>query len=76
MNSTGEPPPACTIDRVARFVRSFVDSESLAAILKHLRHEWQSVQATIFVKGLQDFLLASNLHPIPGSKLHRASPPP
>jgi len=50
MNSIGEPPAAGDVDCVAGFVRPLVDSEPLAAVLKHLRHEWQSVEAAFLVK--------------------------
>ena len=74
MNRTGEPSTAGLANRVAGLVRPLVNSEPLTAVLKHLRHEWQSVQAAIFVKCTEDLFLASDFHPITGSKFHGAFP--
>jgi hypothetical protein len=74
MNGIGEPSATRASDRVTGLMGPFVDSESLTAILKHLRHEWQTLQAAILVKGAENLFFASDLHPITGAKSHAALP--
>jgi hypothetical protein len=37
---------------IAGLVCALVDLEALAAVLKHLRHEWEPFEPTMLVKGL------------------------
>jgi hypothetical protein len=75
MNSVCEPSAAGAINRVAGLVRALVDLKALTAVLKHLRHERQPLQAAILVKRAEDLLFASNLHPITRSEFHGSSLP-
>ena len=51
-------------DRIAGLVGALVDLKLLTTPLEHLRHERQSVEATIHVECRQDFFLAANFDPI------------
>ena len=54
--------------RIASLVSPLMDLESLAAELKHLRHEGNSVKLCIIVECPQNFFLASYFHPIANGK--------
>jgi hypothetical protein len=41
-----------------------LNHEVLAAVLEHLRHERESVEPPAIVERPEDFLLASDLHPV------------
>jgi hypothetical protein len=51
-------------DRIASLVRAFEDAEPLAAILEHLRHERETVEAAIHVECRKDLVLAPDLYPV------------
>jgi hypothetical protein len=51
MDGAREPAAGHRVDRVAGLVGTSINSEALAAILKHLRHEGKILQTPIFVQG-------------------------
>src|SRR6266481_9230510 len=65
---------APSLDVVARLVRSFEDPEPLATVLKHLRHEREIPQATLFVERRQDFILTADFHPFSNSQIQNFRP--
>src|SRR6266850_247728 len=75
MQPFGEPTTAGSVDSIAGLVSPLVNPESLAAVLKHLRHEGKAVQSALRVQGPQDLLLASNLYPVVRPIGHDVSPP-
>jgi hypothetical protein len=63
VNGIDHPPAPHRKYRVTRLVRTFVYSESLAAVLKHLRHEREAVELRVFIKRLEDLGFRANLDP-------------
>src|SRR5579862_4838563 len=61
--------PGC--DVVAGFVRALENAESPPAVLHHLGHEGQTVQAAATVKGGENFALAANFDPVAGFQIQR-----
>jgi hypothetical protein len=57
-------------DSIAGLVGALVNTETLTAVLKHLRHERESVEATILVECAKNFLLAPNLYPVACTRVH------
>ena len=57
-----DPASSSKSGRVAGLVCPFVHAEALAAMLKHFRHEWQALQLSRPVQGLQDLFLAANFN--------------
>jgi hypothetical protein len=51
---------------IASFMGSLKYPESLTAVLKHLRHEGQSVESPFRIKGSQNFFFAPDLNPLSG----------
>jgi hypothetical protein len=49
-------------------VRAFHDSELLAAILEHLRHEREPIKTPVLVQCGKDFSSAAHLHAVSGSQ--------
>jgi hypothetical protein len=49
-------------------VRSFVDLKSLAAKSEHLRHKRHPIELSLDVKGPENFILASDLYPVPDAQ--------
>lgn len=70
MKSIEHAAPARLIHGVARLVSPLVDFESLAAVLEHLGHKRQAVQAPLVVKCAEDFLFTPNFDPITASGCH------
>jgi hypothetical protein len=56
--------PRLTSRGITRLVRTLEDAKSLAAELKHLRHEWHAFELTMLVQCLEDLLFLSNLDPV------------
>jgi hypothetical protein len=46
--------------RVARFVSDGRDVNPLAAVLEHLRHEWEFLESAIAIEGLQNFVATTH----------------
>src|SRR6266446_1830750 len=59
---------------ITGLVSPFANPHGHAAILKHLRHEWQLVQLALGVQCCENLLLRSYLHPFaraePGGVIH------
>ena len=60
------------IDRVTGLVRSLIDLEALAAILKHLRHEGEFLQSAVLVERSEDLILAPHFYPVACAQCHRS----
>ena len=54
---------------VSQVLCALVDLEPLFAVLEHLRHERQALQATVFVKRAQNLFLTADFHLIASGKL-------
>ena len=52
-----------TLDGSAGLVRRLADAHPPVAILEHLRHEGQSLQASVLVERCKNFFLATNNDP-------------
>ena len=65
VNRPFHAPPLHPVRRVARFVRSFEDTEALPAIRKHLGHEGQPIELRLAVECGEDFLFASDFDEFP-----------
>ena len=72
MNCPVDPASANGEDRIAGLVCSFVDTKTLAAECKHLRHERHIFQTALFVKRRQDLLTTADLHPISGLQIQES----
>src|SRR6185295_5464664 len=58
---------------VAGLVRRLIHAKTLAAVLEHLGHERQPVQALAVVQRLEDLLDVADLNPLPGSEVQPCS---
>ena len=67
MNGIAHSPSGGLVDRVAGLVRTLVNPKRLSAILKHLRHERQVLELSVFVQRAQNFFLASYFYEIASS---------
>jgi hypothetical protein len=57
-------------DRIAGLVSGLVNAKTLTAIVEHLRHEREFVEASIFVERSEDFLFAQDLDPVACARFH------
>ena len=66
MDGVFKLPRAIGIGRriIASLVGAFVDLKFLPAILEHLGHKHHSVQLTLSVEGIENFLFASDFYPV------------
>jgi hypothetical protein len=67
MNRTVHSAPTHRKNRVASFVRPFIDLKPLTAECEHLGHERHAIDTSVTVEGTQDFVFAAYLHPIADS---------
>src|SRR5689334_16203505 len=72
VNRVCHPADTPAYDVVTRLVRALEYPELLPAKFKHFRHERQLFQFARFVQRCENFLLASNLHPVPGLEIQSA----
>jgi hypothetical protein len=70
MDRVRKPPTAYRVNGITGLVCAFVNSKSLSAKFKHLRHKRKTLQATPFVEGPQDLIPASNFHPVSRPQFH------
>jgi hypothetical protein len=68
MDSVCHPAAAIWENGVAGLVRTLKDPEALTAVLKHLRHEWQSFQLPVLVERFKDFFLGPDFDPFAGAQ--------
>src|SRR5512146_547427 len=61
-------------DRIAGLGRGLVDTKTLTAIFEHLRHEGETVEASILVERSEDFLFAQHLYPVACTRFHVQRP--
>jgi hypothetical protein len=71
MNRVIHSPALEVVNGVASLVCPFKYLESLAAVLKHLRHEGQAFELPFAVESLQDFLFAPDFNPLAGVEVIR-----
>src|SRR5437588_6966744 len=69
VDSALHPPSGKPIGRIAGLVRPFIDPQTLTAMLKHLGHEWQSVQLPALIQCRQDFIFGSDFDPFLGAEV-------
>jgi len=63
------PANAPLFDIVAGLIRALKNPKPLPTVLQHLRHEWEIVQAALFVQSCQDLIPAPDLDPFSGLQL-------
>jgi hypothetical protein len=71
MYSVRKTPTSNRVNRVTGLMRAPVNLKPLSAILKHLWHEWEALQAASFVERPQDLFFASDLHPVSRPNFHK-----
>ena len=68
MNRVLHAPGFVVVDRIASLVGSLEDSKASPAKGEHLWHERQSIELPALVQCCENFILASNLDPVTGTK--------
>ena len=69
MDGVCHTPDGEKLDRIRRLVRGSADSEFLSAMLEHLRHERQCVNALTIIQRGQNLLRASDLYPLADAEI-------